>query len=122
MRTSLLVLVPSILLGGLILFGVSQMGGTSSKNAPCVLGTCPLSLHESDSGQTFIYSAGGRFSVFLDENNNPRSDLTCAPDGVIALRQYTFAEPPTYVAVFETKTSGTCVLTDKNFSATIVVK
>ncbi|OGG56013.1 hypothetical protein A3D71_02290 [Candidatus Kaiserbacteria bacterium RIFCSPHIGHO2_02_FULL_55_20] len=121
MRTSLLILVPGVLLTGL-LFGAYRLNSLSPAETPCVLGACPLSLHESDSGKTFAYNVGARFGIFLDENNNPKTGLRCAPEGVIELRQYTDSEPPAYVASFEAKTPGTCMLTDKDFSATIVVK
>lgn len=121
MRTSLIILVPGVLLVGL-LFGVFRLNSLSPADTPCTLGTCPLSLHESDSGKTFAYNVGSRFGVFLDENNNPKDGLRCTPDGVIQLREYTASERPVYIAAFEGKAPGTCVLTGKNFSATIVVR
>lgn len=121
MRTSLFILVPGLLLAGFIFF-VFRLNNLSSGDVPCALGACPLSLHESDSGKTFAYNTGTRFSVFLDENSNPKTDLRCAPEGVIELREYTTSEPPVYIAAFEGKAPGTCVLTDNNFSVTIMVR
>ena len=121
MRTWLLLLIPGVLLGGL-LFGAFRLNSLSRAGIPCTLGTCPLSLHESDSGRTFIYNVAARFNVFLNENRNPKDNLRCLPEGVITLRQYTPSDAPAYIASFETTASGTCVLSDNNFSATIVIQ
>jgi len=64
MRTSLLMVVPIILLGGL-LFGSFKLHELTPDQKTCPLGLCPLSIHESDSGRTFTYSVGARFDVFL---------------------------------------------------------
>ena len=114
-------LVPVILLGGFLL-GAYKLSSLAPASAPCELGTCPLTIHESDSGRTFSYNVGTRFSVFLDETRQPKSELQCAPQGVIVFRGYAPAEPPAYAATFEVTELGTCVLTDKDFSATIVVQ
>lgn len=114
-------LVPCILLAGL-LFGAFRLNSLSSAGTPCILGACPLAIHENDSGKTFVYSVGARFNVYLNERTNPQNTLGCTPAGTIELQQYAPAEPPVYVAVFETSAMGTCVLSSKSFFVTIVTQ
>ena len=114
--------VPCILLAGL-LFGAYKLHYLSPSSVVCNVGSCPLALHESDSGKAFVYSAGARFSVFLDEGRNPERNVRCSPSGVIdRTEESPKAEPPIYAATFEAIATGTCILTDDHFAATIVVE
>ena len=120
MRTGLLLLIPGVLLGGLI-YGALKLSDLASQQKPCSAGQCPLALHKSDSGQTFIYPVATRFDVTLAEIKDPQSNLRCIPEGVIRPRQF-ITSGPLYTASFEAVTPGTCMLSDNDFSATIVIQ
>ena len=82
-----------------------------------------MTLHESDSGKTFTYNVATRLSVYLDDVTNPQKDLRCTPEGVIqAQGNLREVEGSSYSLTFETVALGTCVLSNRNFSATIVVQ
>lgn len=122
MRTSLLILVPGVLLAGFLFF-VFRVSSFTPAEAPCALGACPLSLHESDSGKTFVYNVGTRFDIYLNNDNSPSATLRCTPEGVITPGQLAQAvESSDYKMPFAAVEAGICVLTDKNFSATIVIR
>jgi hypothetical protein len=121
-RTSLLILVPSLLIVGLI-WGALSLSSLSHTQTACVLGECPLKLHQSDSGKTLLYGVATRFSVFLDERENPRAKLSCIPQGVIgeipdALR----VTLPLYAVTFEAAAAGSCILSDDHFRAVVVIQ
>lgn len=120
MRTSLLVLVPSALFGGL-LYGGFLLYGLAPQQTPCEIGGCPAEIHKSDSGQTFIYAVGGRFDVSLTEKKDPKDNLQCVPDGVVRLQGYT-PSGLRYTASFEAVSPGTCILSSDDFFATIVIQ
>ncbi|MDO8514150.1 MAG: hypothetical protein Q7S50_01240 [bacterium] len=121
MRTSLLLLVPCVLLGGLIV-GVYKLDRFSPVDPPCAIGGCPLSLYGVDSEKTFVYRVGTRFDVSLNEAKSPRSSLRCIPDGVISNVQNTSNAQLLYTSTFEALAEGTCTLTADNFSSTIIVQ
>lgn len=120
MRKGLFLLVPCILLVG-FLYGVLELQVFSPIAKPCSVGTCPLAIHKSNSGQTFVYPVGTRFEVILDENKDPRSNLQCAPREVISSRGNTISGE-LYTASFETLAPGTCILSSYDFSAVIIVQ
>ena|SRR3989344_326283 len=114
MRTSLLIVVPCILLAGLFV-GVYKLYEFSPAAKPCAVGECPLLLEKRHSGKTFVYRVGVQFSVVLDEKNNPLGNLHCTPAGVIE-----WVEDA--VPAFKGIAPGSCALTNDNFSATIVIE
>jgi len=123
MRTLLLAVAPCIFLGGLLLGAFKLHSLSDNAPAACTIGTCPLSISAGDSGKTFVYGVTTRFSVFLDEANNPKAHLVCTPSGVIGgISNTPPATPPTYAATFEGVAPGTCMLADDNFSATIIIQ
>ncbi len=121
MRTSLLLIVPCLLLAGL-LYGAFALNRLSPPEKPCSIGLCPFAIHQSDSGRTFTYNIAARFEVLLDESKNPKDELRCTPQGVVELRQDGLSAPPLYAASFEAVGAGTCVLSDRNFSVIIVIR
>ena len=122
MKTSLLMVVPCILLGGL-LWGAYELQSIAPTESTCTIGKCPLSLHAGDAGKTFFYHTSTRFTVYLNENKNPESELRCIPEGIIdRIPSAPQAEGPMYAASFETLSAGTCVLRSADFSATIVIE
>ena len=68
MRTSYLMLVPVILLGGFLL-GAWKLNALHRTSSHCPVGSCPLSLHQDDSGKIFEYNVTTRFLVYLDSAN-----------------------------------------------------
>ena len=122
MRTTVIVLVPVVLLIGLII-GALKLKTFLPNDQSCALGECPLAIYENDSGKTFLYHTATRFTAYFDENKNPSDNLHCSPAGVVgAIPNAPQSKPPLYTAVFETIASGTCTLLDDRFSATIVVE
>jgi hypothetical protein len=122
MRTLFVALVPAVLLIGLIV-GALKLNAFVPGDKPCMLGKCPLALHEDDSGKAFYYGVAARFTVYFDEGKNPRENLRCTPEGVVdAASNAPQVAPPLYAATFEGTAAGTCTLTDDHFSATIVVQ
>ena len=83
------------------------------------------SKHEvtfNDNGKTVTFPVGVHFSVFLDEENHPKKSLTCLPNGVVApASDMPVAALPLYVVRFDTRSPGSCILTNKDFSVKIVV-
>jgi hypothetical protein len=111
----------AVFLGGLLFAGM-KFGDVQKETTNCTLGTCPLVIHENDSGKTFHYNVATRFSVILDSRKDPPARLRCVPDGVIgAITNAEEQEPPLYSARFETVSAGTCILQSERFSAAIVV-
>ncbi len=122
MRTSLLIVVPCILLAGLVV-GAYQLGRLPRGDMPCIVGTCSLSLHEGNAGEKLVYPVGTRFTVTLDDRKNPHKFLQCSPEGIIvSVADASPAAPPLYTTLFEATSPGTCTLTGNVFIATIVVE
>jgi len=121
MRSFFIALVPCIFIAALV-YGAMKLqlflpAGT------CALGGCPLTLHESDSGKTFRYSVTTRFTLLLDAAKNPQAHLQCLPEGIIgSISNAPAVAPPLYAARYEAVAAGTCILTNDNFSAKIVVE
>lgn len=79
-------------------------------------------IREKDNHKAFTYTLTSRFLVILDENKYPETELACSPIGIIGKVSNTPAvEPPNYAANFEAVTAGTCQLTSRGFSVTIIV-
>ena len=79
-------------------------------------------LTANDSGKMFAYPVTSRFSVFLDEAHYPKQKLRCSPGGIVGqISNVPVVPPPLYVVRYEAVSTGTCVLQDGDFSATIVV-
>lgn len=100
----------------------STSTGEMTSSADCVVGDCPFDLYKSDNGKTFTYVTTSRFTIHLDNSDNPIGNLKCTPEGIIgsvASEPYTTAGA--YNARFEAVHEGTCILTDDNFHATIRV-
>ncbi len=115
-------LVPVILLGGL-LFGSYKLGSFLPRDRACAIGTCPLAIHPEDSGKTFTYNVGARFSLYIGEKREIPRLIRCIPDGILQPLEEMPAEVlPLYTARFETRAAGTCLLADKGFSATIAIQ
>jgi hypothetical protein len=118
-------LIPVILLAGLVA-GASALRGlipNSTSSGPCSLGNCPLELRKENSDERFIYGVTTRFTVVLNDNDNPQGHLHCVPDGIIgAISNVPPESPPLYAARFEGVAPGSCALSDDNFSATIVIQ
>ncbi len=122
MRTSLLLLIPSILVVGLLI-GVYRLHNFAPAATVCALGECPLQVNGDDAGKTFTYAVATRFTVFLDEGTDPQAHLQCSPLGVIGpISNAPPAVPPKYAARFEGLHAGTCTLSDDHFSAIIVIE
>ena len=110
-----------MLLGGLI-WGAYRLAHVEEQGPQCPYATCPLELHESDSGNTFTYGKSTTITVVLNGNTNPPQDLICTPDGVISAITGEYLQEPLYAAHFSTVATGRCTLKDDRFSATIVVR
>jgi hypothetical protein len=107
-------------LGALVYYWQHQPVAQSGQ---CQGGECPSEIHESDSGTAFYYPVTGRFTVILNQNNNPAENLRCTPDGIIGpISNIPSVAPPLYAARFEGLQPGTCTLTDDNFSITVIIK
>ncbi len=87
--------------------------------------TAEKSKHEvtaNDNGKVITFPVGVHFSVLLDEEHYPKTGLKCAPGGVVAhASDMPVAALPLYAVRFDTISPGTCTLSNKDFSATIVV-
>jgi len=111
-RTWTLLLIPAIFLGGLLL-SAHALAQKIADGPQCSLGTCPLTLHPSDSGHTFSYSLKTAVAVIL----NAPGPIRCTPSGI--LREVSTTDK---AAFFETQAPGTCTLTGTAFTAKIVVR
>jgi hypothetical protein len=88
--------------------------------AHCTLGSCPLTLGAKDNGKDLIYSLGERITVVLNDDQEPKQELTCTPSGVLApLAMAPAAQYPFYALQFEVKARGTCILHSGDFSVAI---
>jgi hypothetical protein len=76
-----------------------------------------------DSGATFVFTPGARFSVTLDRTRYPDArTLECAPGGVISAgSNRSDVLPPLAARQFEAMAAGACTLRTGDFSATIRV-
>jgi hypothetical protein len=76
----------------------------------------------NDNERTYTFPLGSRFSVLLDEAHYPKSELACAPAGIIEpSSDIPVATKPLWVVRFNTIGQGSCKLSDKDFTLTIVV-
>lgn len=121
MKSTALVVFGVVFLGALLFAGM-KFGGVQKNVTNCELGSCPLTIHESDSGKAFHYNQMTRVVLFLDKSTYSPADLRCAPEGIIGvLGEVPQADPGLYATRFETLAPGACTLTNGKFSATIVV-
>ena len=118
-------MIPAVLLVGLIA-GAAALRGlipNPTSSSPCSLGNCPLELRKENSDERFIYGVTTRFTVVLNEHDNPVGHLHCVPDGIVGRIADTLSTGSSlYVAQFEGVAPGSCALSDDNFSATIVIQ
>jgi hypothetical protein len=103
---------------------VQPVASTLSPTSPQATSvSTPSSQYEiraQDSGKTFTYTVTTRFSVILDQNQYPKSDLSCQPQGIIgSISNIPEVQPPLYAARYEAVQSGTCKLKDGSFEVTI---
>lgn len=99
---------------------------TATTTPACALGDCPFEITAADSGRTFTYALTSRFSVTLPEATYPHDELSCVPSNVIGYVSNGSTPPPyattsAYTVRYEGTASGTCMLTDRDFTATIVI-
>ena len=79
-------------------------------------------IRAQDSGKTFTYTVTTRFTVILDQNQYPKSDLSCQPQGIIgSISNIPEVQPPLYAARYEAVQPGTCELKDGSFEVTVHV-
>lgn len=79
-------------------------------------------IRAKDSGKSFTYTVTTRFTVILDQNQYPKSDLKCQPKGVIgSISNIPEVQPPLYAARYGAVQPGTCTLKDGDFEVTIRV-
>ncbi len=88
----------------------------------CDIGQCPLQIRAGDSGKSFAYDVGARFSVVLDERHTPKRTLACDPGGIVgALSNEPDTQPPQYALTLEGVQPGTCMLRGDDFRVRIVI-
>jgi hypothetical protein len=106
--------------------GVQQVVSTPSLTPPPTTSlpapSTQSEIRAQDSGKTFTYTVTTRFTVILDQNQYPKSDLSCQPQGIIgSVSNIPEVQPPLYAARYEAVQPGTCTLKDGNFEVTIHV-
>jgi len=76
-----------------------------------------------DNGKTFTFPITTRFSVFLDDQNHPVTQLKCSPEGIIGMVSNRSARgSDLYPVMFEALQAGQCTLTDRDFSIIVIIK
>lgn len=121
MKSTALIVFGVVFLGFLLFAGM-KLGSVAQAGGECMLGSCPLVIHESDSGKTFHYNAMTRVVLFLDKNKYSPTGVHCVPEGIIGVMgPAPQADPGLHATRFETLASGACMLTNGTFSAKIVV-
>lgn len=123
MKTGLVALVPAVLLVGLLVGAYTLKEFIREDATACILGSCPLAIHEDDSGKTFTYNRTTRFTLYLDQQRNPHEHLQCTPEGIVGtVSKAPYVEPPLYAVPLEGVAPGNCILSSDHFSATIVIQ
>lgn len=75
-----------------------------------------------DNGQTFTYTLATRFFVYLDDQKYPVGSLECKPNWVMGyISNGDFNGPDLYPKYYEAEELGSCILTNHDFAAKIVV-
>lgn len=92
----------------------------------CAAGECPLELHESDNGKSFVYGLTTRFQLLLNESEHPQQRFIeeCTPEGVIGEISNIPASPNPdfYFKRYEAVTPGVCILSNGNFRVQVVIR
>jgi hypothetical protein len=121
MKKDTLILIGIILVGGVIgVFFDYNYLAPKPFVAPAPVEN-QYAITAADNGKTFSYPLTSRFSVFLDSTLYPQKNLTCSPQGIVgSISNIAPAPSPNLYSVrFETVATGTCILQDGAFSATI---
>lgn len=116
---------PVLTVAAVFLCGLAYFDMEGGSPAPHPASETPIQdqyeIRAEDSGKTFSYPLTSRFTVLLDAATNPKAELSCDPVGILGpISNIPSVAPPLYAARFETVTTGTCVLRDRDFSVTIV--
>jgi hypothetical protein len=121
MKSTALIVFGIVFLGFLLFAGM-KLGSVGKSAGECALGTCPLTLHESDAGKTFHYNPMTRVTLLLNKNTYPPAGLRCVPEGVIGIMgDMPQADPSLHATRLETLSPGACTLVNGKFSINIVV-
>lgn len=95
---------------------------TTSTTAPI---TNVYEIRVGDSGKTYAYPLTSRFSLILDRTQYPSSSISLActsPNVLGPISNIPSVMPPLYAVRYEAVASGTCLIRDKDFSVTILVR
>lgn len=111
-----------LLLASAFAFVGREFWNNSGAPGSTATSTDPYTITAADNGNTFSYPLTSRFTVILDSTRYPKSELTCAPAGILgSISNIPPVSPPLYAARFETVAQGSCTLSDRDFSVRIVV-
>lgn len=91
----------------------------------CVIDECPLEIRGDDTGSTYTYRVGSRFTLMLDDARHSlkRLEVVCDPPGAIgSISNVPEAEPPLYAVRFESVRAGECSVVSDDFRVTVRVK
>lgn len=90
--------------------------------AKAVVVTNPAELRVAHSGKVYTYHVGDRFTLILDSNSYPQTQMSFEPGGVISVdSSVPQVAPPNYAAEFVAVAPGEVVLKNGDFSVTIRV-
>ena len=90
--------------------------------AGAVVVTNPAELRVAHSGKVYTYHVGDRFTLILDANTYPQTQMSFEPGGVISVdSNVPQVAPPNYAAEFVAVAPGEAVLKNGDFSVTIRV-
>jgi len=94
---------------------------TVDTTAPPITGDYDITA--ADTGKSFEYPETSRFTVYLDQTKYKVDNLACSPDGIIgSISNVPAVAYPLVAKRFEVLASGTCTLTDGDFSVRIIGK
>ncbi len=75
-----------------------------------------------DSGKTLVVHQTDRFSVFLDDQSHPLSDLRAEPKGILGtVSNGSIRGPNCYPIMFEAVAEGSAELLDRDFHLRVVI-
>lgn len=98
--------------------------GNATVSPSAGAGTDRFQLTSQDRGQTFTYPLTSRFGIVLDGQKYPRADLQVSCDQNMVLGPISnlpSVSPPDYAVRYEGVNPGTCTISDRDFSVTIVI-